>query len=72
MNLHKCICLIKEVRKSDKENTIVYRPDVPDRNALIELYDILNQVNMREKRNDLFYTEEQVAELKKDTRNTFL
>ena len=50
------------------ENTIVYRPDVPDRNALIELYDILNQVNMREKRNDLFYTEEQVAELKKDTR----
>lgn len=32
------------------ENTIVYRPDVPDRNALIELYDILNQVNMREKR----------------------
>lgn len=31
------------------ENTIVYRPDVPDRNALIELYDILNQVNMREK-----------------------
>ena len=54
------------------ENTIVYRPDVPDRNALIELYDIFKPSKYERKRNDLFYTEEQVAELKKDTRNTFL
>lgn len=54
------------------ENTIVYRPEIPDRDALIELYDILNEINMREKRNNLFYTEEQVAELKRNAHNIFL
>lgn len=54
------------------EYTTVYRPETPDKNALIALYDILNEVNRRVQRNDLFYTDEQVEELKKDPRNIFL
>lgn len=54
------------------KNTVVYRPEVPDRNALIALYDILNEVNKRVQKNDFFYTDEEVEELKKDPRNIFL
>lgn len=54
------------------KNTVVYRPEVPDRNALIQLYDILNEVNKRVQKNDFFYTDEEVEELKKDPRNVFL
>lgn len=54
------------------EYTTVYSPDKPDENALFALYDVLNEVNRRVQRNDLFYTDEQVEELKKDPRNLFL
>lgn len=54
------------------KNTVVYRPEVPDRNALIQLYDVLNEVNKRVQKNDFFYTDEEVEELKKDPRNVFL
>lgn len=54
------------------KNTVVYRPEVPDRNALIQLYDVLNEVNKRVQKNDFFYTDEEVEELMKDPRNVFL
>lgn len=51
-----------------------FTPTNVDKEALKRVYDLLNDVANRlsiEKK-DLFYTDEQVQKLKKDTRNTFL
>ena len=49
----------------------VIRPERPDKRALAELYDILNEVyqtsgHKKFKKEDLFYTDEQIEEMKKD------
>jgi len=50
------------------------KPDKVDKQALSNVYDILNEINHRvqPKRNDLFYTNEQVEELKKDSTNIYI
>lgn len=54
------------------KNTIVHRPDRPNRTALKQFYDVLNKINERANKKDLFYTESEVQELKKDSANIFL
>ena len=49
----------------------VIRPEQPDKRALAELYDILNEVyqtsgHKKYKKEDLFYTDEQIEAMKKD------
>ena len=51
------------------ENVTVYRPEVADKQALKNVYDILNKINQRD---EYFYTPEQIEELKKDPRNVWL
>ena len=54
------------------ENVTVYRPEVADKQALKNVYDILNKINQRVHKDEYFYTPEQVEELKKDPRNVWL
>ena len=54
------------------ENTVVYRPDKPSKTALKQLYDVLNEINAHVHKNEYFYTDEEVEELKKDPRNVWL
>jgi len=48
----------------------VNRPSKPKREDLIKVYDVLNRVFRNNAR--CFYTNEQVAELKKDKRKEFI
>lgn len=54
------------------ENTVVYRPDKPSKTALKQLYDVLNEINQRVHKDEYFYTEEEVKQLKKDPSNVFI
>ena len=54
------------------ENTIVYRPDKPSKIALKQLYDVLNEINSHVHKDEYFYTDEEVKELKKDPSNVFI
>ncbi len=54
------------------ENVTVYRPEVADKQALKNVYDILNKINQRVHKDEYLYTPEQVEELKKDPRNVWL
>ena len=38
------------------ENVTVYRPEVADKQALKNVYDILNKINQRVHKNEYFYT----------------
>ena len=48
---------------------IIIKPVIPTRENLKAVYDVCNKIF---KDDDLFYTTEQVKELKKDKRNIFL
>lgn len=54
------------------ENVTVYRPEVADKQALKNVYDILNKINQKVHNDEYFYTPEQIEELKKDPRNVWL
>jgi hypothetical protein len=54
------------------ENVTVYRPEIADKQALKNVYDILNKINQRVHKDEWFYTDEELAELKKDHRNVWL
>ena len=54
------------------ENVTVYRPEIADKQALKNVYDIWNKINQRVHKDEWFYTDEELAELKKDPRNVWL
>jgi hypothetical protein len=58
-------------------NVRITRPEKVDKQALTDLYDILNELYWKVgykkyKHEDLFYTEEALEEAKKDPRNTWI
>lgn len=50
----------------------VYIPKQPSYAALENLYDVCNELFMEDCYSDCFYTKDDVANLKKDSANTFL